>query len=328
MLKSLFALLFFTAALGPAIGDARAQPASTWRPDRPVRVIVPTAAGGSLDFVGRAFAQGLSADMGQSFVVVNRPGANGSIAISEALRADADGHTLILVTTTMVAVNPAIYRDLKYDALKDFAPVGTLAVVPAVLVAALNFPANDARELVALAKSKPNELNYASTGAGAFSNLTFEMLKERAGINIVHVPYKGESDSLVEIMAGRASVAILTLASALPFINDKRIKALGVLSPQRLSVLPQVPTMEEQGFNGFNPQLWYGVVAAKGTAPNVISAYQVAVDRMLAKPELQANFAKQSLVPLVSNPAEFTSRMTADIALYGAVVKSAGIRVE
>jgi tripartite-type tricarboxylate transporter receptor subunit TctC len=306
----------------------QAQQLQDWAPSRLVKLVVPATPGGSLDLVGRVVAHQLSQDLSQQVIVENRPGANGLVAIPEALRAPPDGHTIIMVTTTMVAVNPAVFQHIRYDAIKDFAPIGTLVVAPAVLIVTPSFPANNLKDFIAIAKAKPGSLNYASSSNGAFSHLTFEMLKERAGINLGHVPFKGEAAALFEIVSGRVPAAILTLSSALPFINDGRLKALGVLSPQRLTELPQIPTMEEQGLSGFSPQLWYGLVVAKATPEPVVAALSRAVNRVISKPETKASFAKQSLALLRSTPDEFMSRIRADILLYGNIVKSAGIRVE
>lgn len=321
-------LLLGCAFLGPFITPAAAQSPGAWAPTKPMRLITPFAAAGSVDLVARTVASHFAAELGQPVVVDNRPGANGVVAIPQAARADPDGHTLAFVTTSIVAVNPALYKNLPYDTLRDFAPIGTVCEVQMVLVANAGFAPNTLPELVALAKSKPDAISYASSGVGVFGHLVAEMLKSRAGIRMVHIPYKGEAPGLQELMAGRVQVAFFTYGTSRAMIEAGTLKALAVPSAQRMAELPNVATISEQGVPDFEPSLWYGIAAPKATPPEAIARMSRALQSLLAKPETRQLFQRQALTPLPATPEQTASRIAADIRRYGEIVRAANITVD
>lgn len=308
-------------------GGAFAQSSSGWAPSKPIRLITPFAPAGSADLVSRTVASHLSSDLGMSVVVENKPGANGVIAVPLAARAEP-GHTLLLVTTSISAVNPALYKDLPYDILRDFSPVGTICETLMVLVANPSFPPNNVQELIAFAKAKPDEISYASSGVGVFGHLVTEMLKSRAGIKMVHVPYKGEAPGLQEVVAGRVQLATFTFGTSRSLIEAGRLKVLGIPTEQRLPELPNVGTISEQGLPDFAPSLWYGLVAPKGTPPEAIARINSSINALLATAETKKLFVRQGLNALPSSPDQMASRIQADIKKFADIVKTAGIRIE
>ena len=307
---------------------ALSQQSSNWAPSKPMRLITPFAAGATADLVARTVAAHLATDLGKPVIVENKPGANGVIAVPQAARAEPDGHTLLLVSTSIVAVNPALYKNLPYDVLRDFSPIGTICETPMVLVANPAFPPNNVQELIAFAKAKPDEISYASSGVGVFSHLVAEMLKSRAGIKMVHVPYKGEAQGLQELIAGRVQVAVFTFGSDRPMIEAGSLKALGVLAAHRLQELPNVGTISEQGLPNFDPSLWYGLVAPKGTPHDAILRINRSLQVLLAKPDTKQLFTRQGLTAIASSPEELSSRIVTDIRKYGEIVRIARITVD
>lgn len=312
----------------PALAQAQSKPASDWMPTETIRLITPFAPGGSVDLMARTIGSKLSASLGKPVIIENKPGANGAIALPEAARAKPDGHTIAFVTTTIAAVNPALYKNLPYDVLRDFEPIGTINEVTTVLTAPPSFPANNVQELIKLAKSKPGDIFYASSGTGVFSHLIMEMLKSNAKIDIVHVPYKGEALAVQDLVAGRAQVGNFTLTSSLPLIEAGKLKALGVPSDQRVGVLPGVPTFREQGLSDFGASLWYGLLAPKGTPPEVVAKLNKALNAALTDPDVVKLFATHGLTALPSTPAEHAARIRADLPKYKEIIDTAGIRIE
>lgn len=299
-----------------------------WSPSKPMRMITPFAAAGSVDLVARMVSAHLATELGTAVVVENRPGANGVIAVPQAARAEPDGHTLLFVTTSVVAVNPALYKNLPYDIARDFTPVGTVCETPMVLIVNPAFPAKNLQDVIAYAKAKPDAISYASSGVGVFSHLVAEMLKSRAGIKMVHIPYKGEAPALQEMIAGRVPLAIFTFSTARPMIEAGQLRALGVPSAKRLEAMPDVPTFSEQGLPDFDPALWYGVVAPKGTPPEAVTRINRSIQSLLAKPETRQTFARQALIALPSTPEEMAKRMSTDLVRYGEIVRAAAITVD
>ena len=324
---STFALLS-CILVAAAFPTASAQQSASWSPSKPMRLITPFAAAGSVDLVARTAASHLASDLGVPVVVENKPGANGVIAVPQAARAEPDGHTLLFVTTSIVAVNPALYKNLPYDVLRDFAPVGTICETQMVLVANAAFPAKSVQELIAYAKAKPDAISYASSGVGVFGHLVAEMLKSRAGIKMVHVPYKGEAPGLQELIAGRVQVAVFTFGTSRAMIEAGSLRVLGVPGARRMPELPNIGTISEQGLPDFEPSLWYGLVAPKATAPEAISRINRSLQMLLAKPEVRQLFLRQALTAIASSPEDMGSRIAADIRRYGEVVRSAGITVD
>ena len=301
----------------------------SWSPARPVRFIVPQVAGGGADSIGRVIAQGLSERIGQPVVVENRPGANGGVGADALIRSPADGHALLLVFTSLMALNPAVYEKMAYDSLKDFQPLGAVCEVPLVMLASLSVPAANAAELVAHAKAKPNTVFATSSGNGAFSHLLVEMLNSRGGIRLTHVPFKGEAPAVQHLLSNQdQAIYIGTPALAIPNVNAGKIKALGVTTARRMEQLPNVRSLAEQGFADFNESFWYGIAAVAGTPANIADAYERHVSDLARSPAAQQTLGKFGCAPMPLGAAEFATRIRADLTKYSAIAKSVGMKID
>src|SRR5215831_13463859 len=264
LLRSALALLLLAAC------GAQAQ---SW-PARPVKLIVPFPPGGSTDILARALGHGLSSELAQAVIIDNRPGAGGSIGAEAAAKSAPDGYTIMMGHLGTLAVNPGIYKHLPYDPLKSFAPVCLMAIVPSVLVVNPSLPVHSVAELIAYAKKYPGKLSYGSAGMGSTSHLTTEYFKLAAGIDVLHVPYKGVGPMLTDLVSGQLSMGLNGAPAVMPHVTAGRLRALGVSSLRRLPSLPQVPTIDEAGaeagLRGFEANGWYGIVAPAGTAPPIL----------------------------------------------------------
>lgn len=316
-LMSVLAVLLAMAAL-----PAAAQP----YPDKPVRIIVPFPAGGGTDIIGRLLGQKLSENLAQPFVVDNRPGAGGTVGAEIAARATADGYTLLLVSASY-SVNPSLYK-LAYDPLADLAPVSLLASVPFVLVTYPSYPAGSVAQVVAAAKAKPGEINFASSGNGSAPHLAAEMFALATGAKLVHIPFKGGAPALTEVIAGRVQLLFSTITQALPFIKAGKLKALAVSSRKRSATLPDVPTMEEAGVPNFDIVDWFGLLAPRATPNATLERLSAEVIRAANQPELKGRLAAEGFDVIASTPEEFDRLLRKDMEMYGRVVKSAGVKIE
>ena len=309
-----------------ALSQAHAQ---DWSPARPVRFIVPQVAGGGADSIGRVIAAALSERIGHPVVVENRPGANGGVGAEALIRSPADGHSLLLVFTSLMALNPAVYEKVAYDPLRDFRPLGAVCEVPLVMIASLSVQAQNATELVALAKAKPSAVFATSSGNGAFSHLLVEMLNTRAGIKLTHVPFKGEAPAVQHLLSNQEpAIYIGTPALAIPNVNAGKIKALGVTTARRMEQLPNVPSLAEQGLSDFNESFWYGIAAAAGTPANAAAAYDRHVAGLARAVPVQQTLARFGCAPMPLGAAEFSARIKSDLARYSAIAKSVGMKVD
>jgi len=319
---SRFVALFAALAFGAA---ASAQPAP-W-PSKPVRLIVPTAPGGPTDLVARVLAERLAPALGQSVIVDNRAGAGHMIGTEAAARAAPDGYTYGLVTTPHV-INPALRKKMSYDTQQDLVPVSWLTSLPLVLVVNPALPANTVRELVALAKAKPGQLNMASAGTATGPHLAGELFKSSAGINLIHVPYKGGPQATAAILTGEAALYFDSLSGALPHIKAGKLRALAVTLQTRAAAAPEVPTMAESGFPGFEVNIWNGMVAPAGTPKEIIARMQAELARALALPEVKSRFAAAGFETVGSTPEEFGAVIDRDLAKWRKVVKDAGMSAD
>jgi tripartite-type tricarboxylate transporter receptor subunit TctC len=306
-----------------------AQPAAAadTYPNRPLRLIVPYAAGGNADIVGRIVADGLTTRLGQQVVVDNRAGGASIIGTELAARAPADGYTLLLVASTF-AVNPSLVPKLPYDTLKDLVPISLVGQTPQVLVVTPSLPASTVKEFVAYAKSKPNALNYGSTGVGSTANMAGALLNLMAGIQLVHVPYKATAQSLVDVMAGHLHVAIPSLTSSIPHIRSGKIRPLGLTSSKRSAQLPDVPTIAEAGVPGYQAVIWNGVLAPAGTPKTILERLSRDVAETMRSPEASKRFAALGAETIGSTPQEFATFLRAEIVQYAKVIKAAGLKQE
>jgi tripartite-type tricarboxylate transporter receptor subunit TctC len=298
---------------------AVAQDAAAAYPSKPIRILVGFAPGGATDIVARTVAEKLQASWGQPVLVENRPGAGSNIAAEQAARADPDGHTLLLGTIAN-ATNMSLYKNLKYDTLKDFAPITQLMSAPSVLVVSPTLPVDDLKGLIALARQKPGTLTYASSGAGGSPHLAGELLELRAGVDMVHVPYKGAAPALADVIGGQVNLGFKTALSALPSMQAGRLKPIAVAANKRLPQIPNVPTMAEAGFPDFEVSSWNGLLAPAKTHREVV--------RILQLPDVRERFATQAAEPVGNTPDEFRAYIRAEIDRWGTVARNANIVLE
>ncbi|VCU71677.1 Tripartite tricarboxylate transporter family receptor [Pigmentiphaga humi] len=298
-------------------------------PERPVRVIAPYAPGGTTDFITRLIAQNLQEELGQSFVVENKPGAGGNIGSNFVVNARPDGYTLLAGSLSTFALNAAVYQNLGHDPLTDLVPVAVTTVVPLVLVASPKLKVKDLKGLVALLKSHPGLYNYGSSGSGTSSHIAFELFLEQTGTQVVHVPYKGVSQALVDLLAGNISLLFASPSVVLEYLKDGRLVALAAISPNRLKALPNVPTAAEAGFPDFDAYSWNCLFAPKGTPAAATDTLFAAVQRILGKPAVIKQLEEQGMLPMLAKNREETVRYTrAEFARWVPFVKKMNIRLD
>ncbi len=290
-------------------------------------MIVPVAPGGGVDLVARAVAPKLGELLGQPVVVENRAGDGMVTGTALVARAAPDGHT-IGVNNTNLAATPALRRSVPYDTLRDLAAVSLLATQPSIVVVHPSLPVKSVGELVRLARARPGELTYGTGGIGTSLHLAAALIGTSAGIELLHVPYKGAGPVLADLVGGHLQVAVPTLGSALPFVANGRLRALGVTTAQRLQALPQVPTVAESGLRGYEYTTWYGLTAPGGTPAPVLAALHAAVLRTVAHPDVTTGLMKQELQPVTSTPTEFTTFLKAEVDKWAKVIRVAKIPVE
>ena len=310
-------------ALASAGAQANAQ---TW-PDKPVHVIVAFTPGSATDVIARSMSNELSARLGQPVIVENRPGAGGTIAAAQVAKAAPDGYTL-LVNSSGHTVNPWIYAKLPYDTAKDLMGVSLLARQPNVLVISPDKGWRSVNDLVEQAKAQPGKMSFASAGVGSATHMNGEKFKAAAGIDVLHVPYKGTPEALNDVMGGRVEYFFSPVVSALSLVRDNRVKALAVGSPQRSSVLPDVPTTEEAGYKGSAYNYWAGLLAPAGTPPAVIERLNKELIAVLALPEVRERLAKIGADPSPTSPSEFDALVVRELAENGELIKAAGIKAQ
>ena len=296
-------------------------------PDRPVRMIVPFAPGGGTDIVSRLVAQRLADSIKQSVVVDNRAGGAGNIGAELVARANPDGYTLLVGSATILAVNPVIFK-VAYNPSRDFAPITLLGSQPHLMVVHPSLPANSVREFVNLAKEKSLKLNYGSSGTGGPAHLGGELFKIVAGIDMLHIPYKGTGPAVIDLVGGQLQVGLLSLASSMPHVKSGRLKALAVTSPKRAIVAPELPTIAESGYPGFEVRSWYGLLAPVGTPKAIIDKLSSQIAAVLRQPEVIAKLASDGAEPGGDTPAEFAAYIKSEAERWGKVVKTAGIRAD
>jgi tripartite-type tricarboxylate transporter receptor subunit TctC len=296
-------------------------------PDKPVHLVVPFPAGGVVDTTARLLQRGLSEDLGQPIIVDNRPGAGGNIAADAVAKAPADGYT-VLITTHGHAISPSLYRKLPFDAARDFAPITQIASSFLVLVSNPKLPASSVQELIALARAKPGKLNFGSTGLGAPPHLVGELFKQTTGIDVVHVPYKGDAPMYQALLSGEVDFAFGPLGNAIQHIRSGRLRALGMTNPRRSPAIPDVPTMVEAGVPGFELTGWLGLFAPAGTPPAVVERVYAAMRKTISDPEVAKRFPALGYEPVASRPEEFAARFKADLELYARVIRAARIPLQ
>ena len=318
------AFRFLLSALILWCGQAFAQ---TAYPGKPLKLILPFPPGGGTDILGRLIAERLGANLGQPVIVENRGGAGGNVGAEAAAKSPPDGYTMVLVAPSL-AISPSLYTKLNYDPLKDLAPVSLVGVVPNVLITDPAIPAKDLAEFIALAKSRPGTMNFGSGGNGTSNHLAGELFNARAGVKLVHVPYKGVNLAMNEVLAGRIQLVVIGIPAALPFIQAGRLRALAVIAPQRISTLPNVPTVAEAGLANFEVTTWYGILVPAGTPRPIIDRLNAELVRILHAPDMQEKLAATGTEPRTSTPEEFGEYIRQETAKWGDVVREAGLKAE
>jgi tripartite-type tricarboxylate transporter receptor subunit TctC len=311
-------------AAAPLAASAQAQA----YPNKPIRLIVAFPAGGSTDIIARLVAQRLSERLGQQVIVDNRGGAGGTIGTEIAARAPADGYTLTMGTTSTHVIAPAAYATVKYDPVKDFEPITLVASTPYLLVLHPGVKANNLKEFIALAKSQPGKLNYASAGTGSTTHLAMEMLNRAAGMDIVHVPFNGNGPAGTAALGGQVQALFGSMPAVLPHAQAGRLRPIAVGTAKRSPALPNVPTVAESGFPGFEVSLWLGFFAPKGTPKAVLDRLQKELTDIANNAEMKAAFEKNGASSVTNTPAEMRALMKEELDKYGKVIKAAGIQLK
>ena len=305
-------------------GGAAAQ---SW-PSKPIRLMVPFPPGGSTDIVSRIVAQKLSERLGQAIVIENRGGGGGTRGTAAVARQAPDGYNLTVASTSTHVVAPGVYAKLEYDPVKDFAPIGLMAVSPYLLVVNPALPAKSLKELVELAKSKPGKLNYASAGIGSTTHLAMEMLKSVSSTYMLHIPYSGNGPAGTAVVSGQVEILFGSLPALLSQAKSGRVRPLAVGTPKRSPSLPDVPTVAESGYAGFDASLWLALMAPAGTPPAIIDRVNKEIGALIATPEMKAALDKAGAEPLTGTPADLAAMIRDGVPKYAKIIKTAGITPE
>ncbi|HYD57634.1 MAG TPA: tripartite tricarboxylate transporter substrate binding protein [Burkholderiales bacterium] len=303
------------------------QTAGAQYPNRPVKLVVPFPPAGATDVVGRLIATKLGERLGQGVVVDNKPGAGGTIGSDLVAKSPADGYTLLIATSSTHSIGPVLQK-LPYDPIKDFAPITHVANVPNVLVVSPTLPVQSVKELVALAKAKPGQLNFASSGVGTIVHLNGELFKMISGTDIVHVPYKGTALSIPDVASGNIAMLFDSLASVMPHIKSGKVRPIAVNAAKRQALLPEIPTLSEAGMPQFDRYTWFGLFAPAGTPPEIVARVQREVVAALQAPDLLERFAGVGAEPVGSTPAEFVERIRSDATRWAQVIRAANVKVQ
>jgi tripartite-type tricarboxylate transporter receptor subunit TctC len=318
------------AALWLTAGAAMAQaPATTGvYPGKPIRMVVTFPPGGSSDTAARIVAPKLAERLGQPVVIDNRPGAGGGLGLDLVAKAPADGYTIVLASAGALTANPTLYKNLPYQPERDFAPVSLFGTSPFVLVANAAVPANNAKELVALARAQAGKLSYASGGNGTAMHLSGELLKSMTGSYILHIPYRGTGPAVLAAMSGDTSLAIADMASIQPQLKSGRIKVIGVLSKDRSTLAPDLPTLAESGVAGYDSSGWFAILAPAGTPPAIVTRLNAEITAVLRLPEIRERFSAAGLEPLPSTPEQLAQLMKSESVKWAKVIKDSGAKVD
>src|SRR5258706_4723741 len=294
-------------------------------PNRTVRIIVPFAPGGSTDVVARILADKLGTELKQTFVVENRSGAGGNIGADAVAKASPDGYTLLMGTTGVLAINKYLYKEMSFDPERDLVPVSSASLISNIRVVNPQVLANTVSELVAFARAKPGALTFASSGAGSSTHLSAELFKSMAGVDILHVPYKGSSQAITDLMGGQVTMLFDNAPSSIPFVEQGKLRALAVTSTKRLPNLPDVPTLDEAGVKGYESLSWSGIMAPAGTPKRVIDRLNASIEKILRDPDVKQRFASLGVEPVGGPPEAFSRHIRAESEKWARVVKTANI---
>jgi len=317
---ALAAAITATLAAGPALAD-------TW-PAKSVRIVVPFPPGGGTDIIAREVSQKVAANTGWTFVIDNKPGAGGNLGVDTAAKAPADGYTLVLGQTSNLAINPTLYPKLPYNPQKDLAPISLIASAPLVIVVPTTSPYKTLADLVAAAKAKPGEINFASPGNGTVAHLTGEQFQKAAGIKFQHVPYKGANQALNDVIGGQVQLYVSSVPSVLQQIRSGKLRPLAVTSAKRVDDIPQTPTVGESGYKGFDASTWFGLLAPAGTPKEVIARLNTEFNKALQQPDLRKRLGDEGADPLGGTAEQFADLIRDDIVRWGKTVRESGARLD
>ena len=321
------ALLLVLSATTMLPAQAQTNAAANY-PNKPIRLLVPFTPGGSTDILARSIGQELTKAWGQSVVIENIPGAGGSIGADKVAKAAGDGYTLLMGHIGTLAVNPSLYPKLPYNPVTDFAPVAWVARVPNVLVVHPSVPAKTVQELVALGKSRPGQLNYGSGGNGSAANLATEYFKMQTGASFLHIPYRGTAPAVTDLMGAQIQLLFTGAPAVLAQIKNGQLRALAVSSPKRIDVLPDVPTVAESGYKGFEADQWYGIVAPAATPPDIVRKLNAQINLALSSVELKTRLNNEGAVATPSTPEVFGKLIASEIARWKPVISSGRVKVD
>ena len=310
-----------------AFGAATAIAAESY-PAKPIRLVLPYPPGGGSDTIVRPLAQRLSAELGQQVVIDNRGGAGGAIGMEAAARAAPDGYTIVMALTAQLAVNVSLYKKLPYDPVRDFAPITLLATGPYLLAVHPSLPVTSVKELIVLARARPDQITYASSGNGSGGHLAAELLKSMTGIKMLHIPYKGGGPALVDVLAGQVQVLFATYVSSRGHIQAGRLRALAVSTAKRPAAIPDMPTIAEAGVPGYDSGVWYGVLAPAATPPDIIARLNREIVRVLTQPDFHKLLVDQAIDPVGSTPGQLGDFIRTEIAKWAKVVKASGAKLD
>ena len=320
------ALLALIAASDAGARDSGRAAANDY-PAKPVRIIVPLAPGGGSDIVARIVASELLNRWGQSVMVDNRPGGGSTVGTAIAAKAPADGYTL-LVSSSSIAISPALYKNLDFDIRRDFAGITLISSQPSILAVHASVPASTVKELVALAKTQPGKMTYASAGSGSATHLGAELLKYTTGIDLVHVPYKSAGQATSALLSGESQILLTNMASVLPHMKSGRIKALGISASKRSALAPALPTVAESGIAGFEYSTWYAMLAPSGTPKFTVNRIQADLAALIKTSQMRDRFVSLGMETYGTTPAELEAYLDREIAKWGKVIRAAGVRAE
>ncbi|MFO1311847.1 MAG: tripartite tricarboxylate transporter substrate binding protein [Burkholderiales bacterium] len=315
------AAILALAALPPAI---LAQP----YPSKPLRIVAPSTPGDAPDVIARLVADKLTTALGQQVVVENKPGAGGVVGSDYVAKSAPDGYTLIMGNAGSHGINAAVYSKLPYDIQRDFAPVSQVAVAPNVMVVNPSVPANTVAEFIAYAKANPGKLSYASGGNGSSAHMSMELFKSMAGVDIQHVPYKGSSPALTDVVAGQVVVFIGNMPPTVPLIKAGKLRPLAVTTKSRSALMPELPTISEAGLPGYETVAWFGVLAPAGTPPDIVNRLSVEIAKIAKSPEMRERLVAMGAEPVGSTPEEFKGVIDRDIAKWKPLAQKVGIKVD
>lgn len=322
------AITLGVAGVACCIGLGSAPAGAQGYPSGPVRIVVPFTPGAGTDVVARAIAAKLTAAFGQNVLVENRPGAGGTIGSALVAKAPADGHTILMGNTSTLAIAPALYTNLTYSPVRDFAPVSLATTTENVIVVHPSLPVKTVRDLIRLAKSRPGQILFASSGSGTTSHLGGELLNAMAGIEMVHVPYKGSPLATSELIAGQTQVSVSSLSTATPLITAGRLRALATTGLKRNTVMPEIPTVDESGLKGYEINLWQGFVVPAGTPPAILGQLNKAMVAAVRAPDVASAFEKRGMHPAGSTVAEFDAFVRREVARWADIVQRTGAKVQ